>query len=83
MRVDAAAYGHGLSVLSDCQGVELAEVDLNAVVHLSQRDESAMVSIVSKNGDIILVCEGNLAYVGQLIGSGGVNMVGQRRTHGL
>lgn len=38
VRVDAAAHGHGVSVLSKVQGVELAEVNFNAVVHLSQRD---------------------------------------------
>lgn len=63
MRVDAATYGHSLSVFGNLQGVELAEVDLNAVVHLSQRDESAMVPIVSKNGDTVVVREGDLSRV--------------------
>lgn len=61
VRVDAAAYGHRLSVFGNFEGVELGKVNLNPIIHLSQRDESAMVPIVSKNGDIVFVCEGNLA----------------------
>ena len=60
VRVDTTTNGHSLSVLRNLQGVELNQVDSNAVVHLSQRGETAMMPIVSKNGNVILVGEFDL-----------------------
>lgn len=53
--VDSTTNSHSVPVLGNSQGVELDQVDSNAVVHLPQRGESAMMAVVGKNGDALLV----------------------------
>lgn len=45
----------GLAVLSDGDTVELVQVDLDAMVHTSQSGDGSMSSVVSEEGELLLV----------------------------
>jgi len=52
LRINAATNCRCLPILGDRDGVQLRQVDFNAVVHPTQRGEGAVVAIVSKYGDV-------------------------------
>lgn len=58
--VDTATKRCGLSILCNLDGVQLGHVDLNTVVHLAQGSECTMVTIVSKNGNVVVRCKFDL-----------------------